>query len=763
MTSFKKDPGRIDVYTHGFKVTTDDPRVKLACRRLLNEWVVRVDKKVENAKGELVNVTVPSQIYGTEFNNGQAYWFHKGQFKDFEHELSCVQLMPSDFEVHYEKTYKPDRISVELKKGRVLRDYQDDAKDFALEQVQGNDHFSKLIAIPTGGGKALASSTEVITFDEGAVKLSQLKLGVQILCPDGNWHEVLGIFPQGIRPSYVVRTEDGRQEVVDSEHIWEWKDNLERLDIKQGTTIELMASNESYIPLYDPFEGNLLILKSPCAVELIEFFKDKKITISDDGLGVYEKKHSTETKRVVKELWSLGFMAYETDERLCFRGPNILQIIQKDNIVGDPKTLNLSKWLKIEEIYDSGPAECICISVASADELFVTSNYIVTHNTVTICGTIAENAERAVIAVLPKYHEKWVGTKDTEGDLEANLDIKKSQIMPVEKVSQLKGLIHLCKEQGSKKLPPLIAITLTCIDAFITDYESDPDGCVQDYGCAPWELMGLLKAGVVGVDEAHEHIYKVFKLAMYLHGPKFIALSGTMRTEDAFQEKVQNIIFPKIKRYEEVKMEKYIDVEFIGYHFARDLLHKVRYQAFGRNDYSHAVLEKSILRYPRLLAGYIKIVTGILDWDFMKVRKEGEKAIIYVATVDMADKFVNALTIRYPTLKIARYCAAQGDKYADLITSDITVSTIQSSGTAVDIPNLICNICTTMVNSSKSNIQVLGRLRKLPDNRKVTLYMPFCKDIKKHFKYTQFRYELFKDITKSIKTFNYSSSVGSDY
>ena len=536
MLHSKKDVGSIQVFTHGFKVMAHDPRIKLACRRVLSDWVVRTDKKVENARGEMVTVSVPTQIYGAELNNGESFWFHKGQFPGLQTELRANQLMAEDLRVEYIKTHKPDKVKLELRKGRVLRDYQEDARRFALDDVDVGDHFSKLIAIPTGGGK-----------------------------------------------------------------------------------------------------------------------------------------------------------------------------------------------------------------------------------TVSLCGIMEELGERVMISVLPKYHVKWVGDKEVTGDLESNLDIKKSDIMPVENKGQLRGLIHICKEQGSKKLPKIIAITLTTLSTFIDDYEADPEGCLQDYGAVPWQLPALTGIGLVGVDEAHEHIYKVFKLAAHLHGVKFIALSGTMRAEDAFVERVQNVIFPKIKRYEEVKMEKYIDVEFIGYHFARDLLHKIRYQAFGRNDYSHAVLEKSILRYPRLLNGYIKIVTGILDWDFVKVRRPEEKAIVYVATVDMADKFITALTVRYPHLKIARYCAAQGDKYADLMSSDITVSTIQSSGTAVDIPNLICNICTTMVNSSKSNLQVLGRLRKLPGGRKVTLYMPFCRDIKKHFKYTEFRFELFKDITKSIKTFNYGNRVGDDF
>lgn len=882
MLHSKKDVGSIQVFTHGFKVMAHDPRIKLACRRVLSDWVVRTDKKVENARGEMVTVSVPTQIYGAELNNGESFWFHKGQFPGLQTELRANQLMAEDLSVEYIKTHKPDKVKLELRKGRVLRDYQEDARRFALDDIDVGDHFSKLIAMPTGTGKFQRNDTPVLTPD-GWKEIGSLVPGDLVISVDGTATKVKAVYPQGVQPLYRITFSDGRQTNAGPDHLWkvhnnDWRGDgwrvKDTLEIKKYIEIK---KSKVRVPLYTPQEGMKQDLPiDPYLLGALlgdgtlrdkgqigftkaddhfeEVFRDKlpegnmftrdgiewKFGLTEEGIrnrdftlkpmlknlgltgllshqkfipdlymkgsfsqrlelirGLMDTDGTSEIKgacsfsttskvlaeQFVELIRSLGGMAkigtrtpkypYNGEMRegriaynISIRHKNPAELFtlkRKKERVEYKNQYSETLALAIDDITFIGMDECTCIEVEHPSHLYVCNDYIVTHNTVTFCGIVEKNSERVLISVLPKYHVKWVGDKNVIGDLESNLDVKKSDIMPVETKGQLRGLIHICKEQGSKKLPKIIAITLTVMRGFIEDYEKDPDGCLQDYGAVPWQLAALTGVGIVGVDEAHEHIYSVFKLAMYLHGVKFISLSGTMRTEDAFQEKVQNVIFPKIKRYEEVKMEKYIDVEFIGYHFARDLLHKIRYQAFGRNDYSHAVLEKSILRYPRLLNGYIKIVTGILDWDFVKVRRPEEKAIVYVATVDMADKFITALTVRYPHLKIARYCAAQGDKYADLMSSDITVSTIQSSGTAVDIPNLICNICTTMVNSSKSNLQVLGRLRKLPGGRKVTLYMPFCRDIKKHFKYTEFRFELFKDITKSIKTFNYGNRVGDDF
>ncbi len=806
MQSNNKDPGIIQIYSHGFKVISKDPRITTACLRVLNDWVVRTDKKVENSAGQLVTASVPSQIYGSQFKGADNFWFHKGQFSSFQNELKGVQMVADDLNIQYIKTYKPDKVKLSLREGRVLRDYQENAKEFALEKIDEGDHFSKLIGMPTGTGKEQPNSTPVL-MTSGWKNIGDITPGEEVISVDGKSTKVKGVYPQGLKPVWKITFEDGRSTKAGYEHLWSvysdgWivekqrtKTTGELIDIlnKQGielsvplaqpnketsqldtepinafnigVSLALVESLRSVpdIHMNGPFEQKISLLKGLLSAKggVRRVDTHPLINSTDQYEIFFESEKDELLDDVVKLFRSIGGIArktiYSDKSMVLAKYSKCTELFDKNSYSGhkakQAEMFFADLRLRVTSIEPVGFEECTCIEVDHPSHLYVCENYIVTHNTVTICGTVAQASERTVITVLPKYFNKWLI------DLEANLDINPKMIMPVEKTTHLKGLIHIAKEQGSRKLPPVIVIPLTTLRSFIEAYEEDPKGCVQDYGCAPWELWGLIGVGIVGIDEAHEHIYSVFKVAMYLHGPKLIALSGTMRTEDDFQERVQNTVFPRIKRYTEVKMEKYIDVEFIGYHFTRDLLWKIKYQAFGRNDYSHAVLEKHILKYPRLLSGYVRMSTEILDWDYIRKKEPGDKAIIYVATVELANKYIVALTARYPSLKISRYCAAQGDKYADLLSADISVSTLQSSGTAVDIPNLICVICTTMVNSSKSNIQVLGRLRKLGD-KKVTIYMPFCRDIPKHHQYTQFRYELFKDITKSIKTFNYGLRVG---
>jgi len=94
---------------------------------------------------------------------------------------------------------------------------------------------------------------------------------------------------------------------------------------------------------------------------------------------------------------------------------------------------------------------------------------------------------------------------------------------------------------------------------------------------------------------------------------------------------------------------------------------------------------------------------------------------------------------------VKRY--VEDDPYDNLMKPDIRVSTLQSAGTAVDIPNLATTVMTTAVSSSQANIQGLGRLREMKDGRVPEFVYFACVDIKKHMEYHEKKREMLKDRT----------------
>lgn len=760
------DIGTITLYSHFFTVRSDDPRVSLACSLVMDKWSEKKWVNERTSEGENKKRLIIDKVFGVVYDNGLEYQFHKGQFNDFKKELAAKELMTSDLEIIVQPSYTPSTVNYELQKHRILRDYQENAKAFAISEVDIGDHFSKLIAMPTGTGKALSNEELVIT-SQGNKPIGDLVVGDEVLAPDGTYTTVFGVYPQGLRQGYEITFQDDRSTVCDIEHLWkihtvDEDGQMLTLQESTGQILERLDRKEPVsIPLYEPLNFVQDADQYMDKLQLVQLKLYRRCTIEKDGL-YYHPKDSDDSDAISELLLSMGAIVdtIVKDDGTCIlriNHPRVSSLLcDKEQCVEleDLYEATQGTGLLIRSIKPVGVHEMTCIEVEHESSLFVLANYIVTHNTVTSCGIAAERKKRWMVGILPIYKEKWAK------DITDNLDLKPKQVMVVDTTSGLRGLIDMCKTQGTKKLQPVIVITLTTLRSFIESYHEDRKACVEDYGCAPWELWRILDIGMFSIDEAHQHIYSVFLSVLHLHGPELVCMSGTMLDEDPFKESVQNMIFPMIKRYLDVKMEKYIDVEFIRYQIVRELRHKVRYQAFGRKDYSHVELEKSFMRNISLLNGFLRMVGDIAEFGYVNIRKDEDKLLVYVATVDMANHVVSYLKKRYPQLKINRYVGTEKDDYNDLLSSDITVSTIQSAGTAVDVPNLISVICTTMINSGKSNLQVLGRLRKLGD-RKVTMYMPYCTHIDKHYKYTSYRYELFKDRTKSIRTFNYVKDIGS--
>lgn len=133
-----------------------------------------------------------------------------------------------------------------------------------------------------------------------------------------------------------------------------------------------------------------------------------------------------------------------------------------------------------------------------------------------------------------------------------------------------------------------------------------------------------------------------------------------------------------------------------------------------------------------------KYFTGLDD------RKPGQRMLVFAATVEMCEKITKYLREKYADLSINKYTSE--DEYEVLLNSDITVSTLLSAGTAVDVPGLRVCLVTTAIGSTQANLQALGRLRELKDFPGVTpLFLYFtCTDIDAHMRYHERKLERFE-------------------
>ena len=236
-----------------------------------------------------------------------------------------------------------------------------------------------------------------------------------------------------------------------------------------------------------------------------------------------------------------------------------------------------------------------------------------------------------------------------------------------------------------------------------------------------------------------------------------IALSATLTTKNKELENMYNIMFPGECWIDIVPDDKYTTVIPIAYEFT--YAGNLKHEAPGGRGYSHVVFELFIMKKPHLLRAYLKMILHYIEKEYLNVKKKGQKFAVYAATVKMCTLITKAMNedARFSKLDVRRYVA--DDPYENVIEPDGRVSTIMSSGTAIDIPGLISVFQTVNIASPQANIQVMGRLRNIPGTETKFLYF-WCTQIDKHKQYHFARKKTLAYKTKEFKHQQYEYKLG---
>lgn len=386
---------------------------------------------------------------------------------------------------------------------------------------------------------------------------------------------------------------------------------------------------------------------------------------------------------------------------------------------------NQSLKLKIESVILKGKENCQCISIDHPDKLYITDDFIVTHNTLTSLLSIAELGKRTVIIIKPMFIDKWVE------DLLKTYEIEPKDIMVVKGSGHLIALLELAKsgELDSK----FIIISNKTIQNWLKLYEQYREGTFSlGYSTLPETLFQDLNAGIRLIDEVHMDFHLCFKIDLYTNIERSISLSATLVSNDDFVAKMHEVMHPTPTRYALQKLDQYINSYVVYYQFKDPT--KIRTTEYGATSYSHTAFEKSIFKHKPTLNNYFNLIKYIIEIGFMKNARKKKKLMVFASTIEMCTLLTKYFSNVFNQYKVKRYVGE--DPYSDLMTGDIIFTTLGSAGTAVDVPDLTNVILTVAVDSIQSNIQSLGRLRKLgPDDRTEFHYMT-CLDIPKHLEYS---------------------------
>jgi len=119
-----------------------------------------------------------------------------------------------------------------------------------------------LMDVAAGGGKAQPLNAK-IKVPGGWSTMGDMRIGSQIIAPDGSTVPVVGVFPQGVKDIYEVEFYDGRKTRACAEHLWESFDGTVRephrwavrntLDMKR--LLEEKNRHRLYVPLIEAEDG----------------------------------------------------------------------------------------------------------------------------------------------------------------------------------------------------------------------------------------------------------------------------------------------------------------------------------------------------------------------------------------------------------------------------------------------------------------------------------------------------------------------------
>lgn len=255
-------------------------------------------------------------------------------------------------------------------------------------------------------GKALLDS-EILYLEDREKMIGNIVVGDKIYDDKGNLVEVVGVYPQGKVTTYRVVFEDGRNVICCGNHQWrvnhggKWHVRSLRaiagLDYKSMSIPVGEALNYPTAKLPVPPSAYASMLAAYLGGYGGDMFFDKYICKKFLRSSIDQKKDFIEN--FIRSFRNV--VTGEEELTLSHIDMDVINFVQRmfwasgwyAKLEGNKLILSRNrKELKIRSISIYGKEHAICITVDNDSHLFLTTNYIVTHNTAIMSSFLARNA-----------------------------------------------------------------------------------------------------------------------------------------------------------------------------------------------------------------------------------------------------------------------------------------------------------------------------------------------------------------------------------
>lgn len=260
-------------------------------------------------------------------------------------------------------------------------------------------------------GKALLDS-ELIYTPHGSKKIGFADIGDIIYGDDGNLTTIVGVYPQGFVDTYKVTFEDGRSVVCCGQHQWKVKYHG---DYKVMSTMGIIHSDFSKMTIdmgdAADFPERRWLISPQLMGSLVASF----LCGATDRIFELSKKEMDDviySSKKQKELFISSFMKIACgistgDDRFkaVYKSEYIISFVRRIfwsmgyYCVMDGDDMYISKThnrLRISDIDYYGKYKATCIEVDNKSHQFLTTNFVVSHNTTIMSSLLQMNATMTI-------------------------------------------------------------------------------------------------------------------------------------------------------------------------------------------------------------------------------------------------------------------------------------------------------------------------------------------------------------------------------
>ena len=269
-------------------------------------------------------------------------------------------------------------------------------KEVWLTNDDARQHF--LVVGTTGAGKAQPLDAMVHT-PSGFVAMGDIEVGHTVSTPDGSTALVKGVYPQGEVDIVAFEFSDGRKTEACTDHLWtvsvgdaESAETISSARVRQlidaGVTVSVPRV---HLDRHDP-------RRVDAEARLREIMINGNAELTDDGMISVACPTVEEADECSDIVRGMGGDAHVSDRHVTFF---VLPSIRLFEDVGrefaymdrfikrldeDPNAITR---LRVTKVSDVGRKQAQCIWIDHPEHLYVTDDYVVTHNTESLIGFAA--------------------------------------------------------------------------------------------------------------------------------------------------------------------------------------------------------------------------------------------------------------------------------------------------------------------------------------------------------------------------------------